>query len=61
MGYAITQQGDTVEYNVYSITCDTLADKNNLPLEKFGAGSTVLVLQDSSVWVLGTDGILHEL
>lgn len=56
MGYTVNQQGDTVQYNVYAITCDTLTDKDELPLDKFGPGSSVLVLENSSVWIVNSEG-----
>ena len=61
MGYSVTQQGDSVMTDVYSIICDTLVDKDELPLNKFGPGSSVLVLEDSSVWILNTERVLIEL
>lgn len=61
MAYGVIQQGDTVQYNVYDVVCDTLQDKDELPTDKWNPGSTCVVLEDSSVWMLGNDLIWHEL
>jgi len=62
MAYTIIQQGDTVQYNIYATECDTLEDLASLPsTDKWSAGSTCIVLEDSSVWMLGNDGIWHEI
>lgn len=64
MGYRITTQGNTVQYGVYEIVCDTLADRQELPSGEncdWSPGSSCIVLENSSVWVLGTDKIWHQL
>ena len=60
MAYSVIQQGDTVQYNVYNVVCDTLQDKEELPTDKWNSGSTCIVLEDSSVWMLGNDSVWHE-
>jgi hypothetical protein len=62
MAYQITQQGDTVESYLIECVCDKLSDIATLPkLEKWPAGSACLVIENSSVWMLGLDGIWHEI
>ena len=58
--YTIIQQGDTVQYNKYDCVCDALEDKDNLPTDWL-PGSVCIVLEDSSVWMLGNDRVWHEL
>ena len=50
--YAVIQQGDTVATDIYSLAVDTETQKNNLPVEKFGNGSTVLVRKTGNVYML---------
>lgn len=58
--YNITRQGDTDQYNLMSYMCDNLADIETLPTD-CSAGSTCIVIEDSSVWMLGTDKTWKEL
>lgn len=58
--YSIKQQGDTVQTYVIEAVADTRADIANLPTT-WAVGSTCLVIEDSSVWILGNDLIWHEL
>ena len=58
--YNIKQQGDTVQNGVIEAIADTRADLEALPT-KWNAGSTCLVIEDSSVWILGNDKVWHEL
>lgn len=60
MAYSIIQQGDTVETYVMSAIVDKKADVETLPLT-WKSGSSCLVLEDSSVWVLGNDKTWHEI
>ncbi|MBQ7821311.1 MAG: hypothetical protein IJ391_03410 [Clostridia bacterium] len=46
--------------------CDTRADVDNLPTQftekdKCPTGSTALVIDDSSVWMLNSEGVWKEL
>ena len=52
--YNITRQGDTDQYDLMSYMCDNRADVEILPTD-CGVGSTCIVIEDSSVWILGTD------
>lgn len=58
--YSIKQQGDTVQSYVIEAVTDTCADIASLPTT-WAVGSTCLVIEDSSVWILGNDLIWHEL
>lgn len=58
--YSIKQQGDTVQSYVIEAVADTRADIASLPTT-WAVGSTCLVIEDSSVWILGNDLIWHEL
>ena len=54
----------TIENNmngIVSLMADTIADKEDLIKYKVSAGSTCLVLEDSSVLMLGNDGVWHEI
>ena len=58
--YNIKQQGDTVQNGIMEAMADTRADIETLPT-KWLAGSTCLVIEDSSVWILGNEKVWHEL
>ena len=58
--YSIKQQGDTVQTYVIEAVADTRADIASLPTT-WAVGSTCLVIEDSSVWIIGNDLIWHEL
>ena len=58
--YSIKQQGDTVQSYVIEAVADTRADIASLPTT-WAVGSACLVIEDSSVWILGNDLIWHEL
>ena len=58
--YTVIQQADTVQYNKYDCIVDLLEDLDILPTE-WSPGSTCIVLEDSSVWMLGNDRVWHEL
>ena len=60
MGYVITAEGDTITTYLKEIMADTRADIEKLPTS-YLAGSSCLVIEDTSVWVLGTDQVWHEL
>lgn len=58
--YAVIQQGDTVATDIYSLAVDTETQKDNLPINKFGNGSTVIVATTKKCYMLW-DGIWKEL
>lgn len=56
----IKQQGDTVQNGIIEAVADYRTDIQTLPT-KWTMGSTCLVIEDSSVWILGSDAIWHEM
>ena len=60
MAYSTTAQGGAITYDVREFTCDTIADKDALPTD-CAVGSSCIVLENSSVWVLGSDKVWHQL
>ena len=60
MGYKVISNGPNIQYDVVEIICDTRADLNEVPTT-FGVGSYCIVLENSSVHMLGNDYQWHEL
>ena len=60
MAFKVISNGDNVQSDVVEIVADTLSDKDNVPTT-YGVGSDCIVLEDSSVWMLGNDKVWHEL
>ena len=58
--YNIKQQGDTVQNGIMEFIADARADIDTIPVN-WEMGSTCLVIEDSSVWILGSDKKWHEL
>lgn len=58
--YNIIRQGDTDQNNILQYCCDTREDLAKLPTAD-GAGSTCIIIEDSSVWMLGTDKEWHKI
>lgn len=56
MSYSIIQQGDTVDYGIISATVNTRNDIDTLP-KYWKSGSSVICLEDSSVWILSTEDV----
>ena len=52
--YNITRQGNIDQYDLMSYMCDNRADIETVSTD-CGAGSTYIVIEDSSIWMLGTD------
>ena len=64
MAYTINQQGNTVQYGIYEVVCDTLENLQELPSGEdcdWSPGSSCIVLENSSVWMLGNDLTWHQL
>ena len=59
--YNIKQQGDTVQNGIIEYVADTRDDIKTLPANLGQQGSTCLVIEDSSVWILDSDKVWHEL
>ena len=60
MAYQIISNGSNMASSVVELVVDTLADMNDVPTT-FGIGSDAIVLEDSSVYMLGNDHKWHEL
>ena len=58
--YNIIRQGNTDQYDLMSYMCDKIADIETLPTDCC-AGSTCIVIENSSVWILGSDKEWHEI
>lgn len=58
--YTIVQQGDTVESYIIECVCDTRQDIDTLP-NNWKSGSSCIVIEDSSVWMLNNQKIWTEL
>ena len=63
--YKVIANGEDVQQNVVEIIADNLTDLDNLQVETqtacYGAGSSCIVIENSSVWMLGNDKVWHEL
>ena len=60
MGINIIRQGDTDQYKILQYCCDTREDLAKLPTRD-GAGSTCIVIEDSSVHMLNSEGQWKEI
>lgn len=60
MAYKIIANGEDVQSSVVEIIVDTRADMDTLPTD-YSAGSDSIVIEDSSVWMLGNDKQWHEI
>ena len=58
--YNIIRQGDADQNNILQYCCDTREDFAKPPI-KDDAGSACIVIEDSSVWMLGTDKEWHKI
>ena len=61
MGYRYTQQNDDVTYKVNSYVADTKADVAFIDVTNDEPGTTCIVLEDSSVYMLDTQKDWREL
>lgn len=55
-----TAQNGDVQYNVVELVADTTADIANLPID-CAPGSTCIVIENSSVLIIDSTGVWHEL
>ena len=60
MAYKVMKNSDTTQSDVVEIVADALEDFDSMPTE-YGVGSDCIVLEDSSVWMLGNDKTWHLL
>lgn len=51
--YSYIMQGEDITYNVVELTADTRDDVNALPTS-CAPGSTCLIIEDSSVWMMNS-------
>lgn len=54
MVFYITQNGDTA-YGIYELVLDKRTDMKDIP-KVCMPGSSCIVIEDSSIWMLGSDG-----
>ena len=60
MAFRIIKNADNTQSSVVEIVADETTDVADLPVD-VGVGSDCIVLQDSSVWMFGNDGVWHEI
>ncbi len=60
MAYSSYQNSDNIVPYYAALVADTNADVDELPTD-FAPGSTCLVIEDSSLWILGNDKIWHKI
>ena len=60
MAYKVIKNGDNTQSSVVEIVVDTLSELSDLPTD-YEVGSDAIVLEDSSVWMLGNDNTWHQL
>lgn len=60
MASVVYKNGDNTPSNVVEIVTDLVSDIATLDTS-YGSGSTCLVIEDSSVYMLGPDKVWHEL
>ena len=58
--YKIIKNGDNTSSGVAEFVADELTDIDTLPVD-VSAGSSCICLENSSVWMLGNDGVWHQL
>ena len=58
--YKVIANGEDVQQTVVEIIADTRSDINTIP-KTYSAGSSCIVIEDSSVWMLGNDKTWHEI
>lgn len=55
MGYSSYQNSDDIVPNYVALVADKLTDIATLPTKIYAPGSTCLVIEDSSLWILSTE------
>lgn len=58
--YSSYQNSDNIAPYYAALIADTTDDVDGLPVE-FAPGSTCIVIEDSSLWILGNDKIWHQI
>ena len=57
----INKQGGTTQYGVIEYVADTASDLATIDIKNWLMGSTCIVIDTSSVYMLGSDSQWHEL
>lgn len=60
MAYSVYRNSDHTAAYVNELIADTTADIENLPTD-YTPGSTCIVIEDSSIWILGNDKAWHKI
>lgn len=60
MAYSSYQNSDNIVPYYVALVADYLSDVETLPTE-VAPGSTCLVIEDSSLWILGNDEVWHKI
>lgn len=60
MAYSSYQNSDNIVPYFVALTADARTDIDELPTE-YAAGSTCLIIEDSSLWILGNDKKWHQI
>ena len=58
--YKIIKNGDNTSSSVVQLVADQVSDVDILP-KNVGVGSSCIVLENSSVWMIGNDKQWHKL
>lgn len=53
--YNYMSQGEAISHKIVQFAADTRADIANLPTSTIEAGSSCIVIEDSSVWMLNSE------
>ncbi len=60
MAYSSYQNSNNIVPYYADIVADALTDISEIPTD-YAVGSTCLVIEDSSVWILGNDKTWHQI
>ncbi len=58
--YKVIKNGDNTNSTVTELVADFISDIEDLPTD-LGSGSSCIVIENSSVWMLGNDKQWHQL
>jgi len=58
--YKIIANGEDIQQTVVEIVADYITDIDTIPTS-FSPGSSCIVIENSSVWMLGNDKAWHEI
>lgn len=60
MAYRVSKTSNEISSDIIEIVADARNEVETIPTT-YGSGSTIFVIEDSSVWMLGNDKHWHEL